>query len=246
MEKEAVINILQNGLKDIDTLLCSFKKDRTIDEVFIDLLANKIDSLKCESELLRRWVTPTAEPEAEPTPTTAEEPRPSAVETPVAEPVVLEPEPEPEPKVQPEPEPEHQPEPEPEVQPRIEAKAEPEPARKAPEPQPKQTPAPKQSPAPKPAPAPEPKPAARHNADDIKNFGTPVSDVRKAIGINDRFLFMRELFSGNADEMNATLDAINVLGSYDEAYDMLCSQYGWDETRPEVEHFFRTIKRKFI
>ena len=246
MEKEAVINILQNGLKDIDTLLCSFKKDRTIDEVFIDLLANKIDSLKCESELLRRWVTPTAEPEAEPTPTTAEEPRPSAVETPVAEPVVLEPEPEPEPKVQPEPEPEHQPEPEPEVQPRIEAKAEPEPepARKAPEPQPKQVPTPKPAPAPKPAP--EPKPAARHNADDIKNFGTPVSDVRKAIGINDRFLFMRELFSGNADEMNATLDAINVLGSYDEAYDMLRSQYGWDETRPEVEHFFRTIKRKFI
>lgn len=81
---------------------------------------------------------------------------------------------------------------------------------------------------------------------DITNFGLPVDDIRKAISIADRFLYQRELFGNNNETMNSTLEAINSLTSYEEAYSFLKSSFNWDETDTTVENFLKTIHRRFL
>jgi len=45
----------------------------------------------------------------------------------------------------------------------------------------------------------------------------PPADIRQSIGINDKYLFMSELFGNNKDEYERTLDKINKFTSYNEA-----------------------------
>lgn len=80
---------------------------------------------------------------------------------------------------------------------------------------------------------------------DTIEYGTPVSDIRKAVGINDRFLFQRELFGGDGNKLNQTLDAINACTSYEEAHQMLTIMH-WDETDPTVEGFLKAVHRRFL
>lgn len=94
------------------------------------------------------------------------------------------------------------------------------------------------------APAPEAKHAA--TAADIATYGTPVSDITKAIGINDRFLYQRELFRGNKAEFDTAISAINASSSYNQAYIFLKQSYGWDETDSTVEAFLKAVHRRFI
>lgn len=94
----------------------------------------------------------------------------------------------------------------------------------------------------------EPAPADRHtaNAADIATYGTPVSDITKAIGINDRFLYQRELFKGSKADFDTAIAAINSSSSYNQAYIFLKQSYGWDETEPTVEAFLKAVHRRFI
>lgn len=91
-------------------------------------------------------------------------------------------------------------------------------------------------------------PATRHtaNAADIATYGTPVTDITKAIGINDRFLYQRELFRGNKADFDTAIAAINSSSSYNQAYIFLKQSYGWDETDATVEAFLKAVHRRFI
>ncbi len=80
----------------------------------------------------------------------------------------------------------------------------------------------------------------------VSQFGKPVSDVRKAIGLNDRFYFQRELFNGNADAFNNTLDQINQMDSFELALQFIKSNYDWDDDNEVTESFYKSIKRRFI
>ncbi|MEZ5012337.1 MAG: hypothetical protein R2744_12495 [Bacteroidales bacterium] len=51
----------------------------------------------------------------------------------------------------------------------------------------------------------------------------PVSDLVKAIGINDRFLFIREIFGGNQEAYNKAIGQLNEVKSIDEAVDIIYS-----------------------
>lgn len=96
-----------------------------------------------------------------------------------------------------------------------------------------------QVPEPKPAPAPEPAP----NPNAVK-YGTPVDDIRKAIAIGDRFLFVRELFGGNSELMQKTLDEINGCTSFDEA-EALLTKFGWDTESQSYQLFLTPLHRRF-
>ena len=74
----------------------------------------------------------------------------------------------------------------------------------------------------------------------------PVNDVRKAMGINDRFLYQRELFAGNADLFNQTLDQLNRMGSFDDASKFLISNFDWDKESEVSGSFFKIVKRRFL
>ena len=84
------------------------------------------------------------------------------------------------------------------------------------------------------------------SADDLTKIGTPVDDIRKAMGINDRFYFQRELFDNNNTIFNDTLDQINTMASFNQAYIYLKSTFNWDESLKETEEFLRAVRRRFL
>lgn len=72
-----------------------------------------------------------------------------------------------------------------------------------------------------------------------------ITDIKQAISIGDRFRFQRELFKGNGEEMNRTLNYINQLATFEEASSFLMSKYGWDKDNENVEGFLQIVKRRF-
>lgn len=82
--------------------------------------------------------------------------------------------------------------------------------------------------------------------DSIKQIGKPVNDIRKAFGLNDRFYYQRELFNGNPELFNQTLDQINQMDSYDSAAHFLKSNFHWTEDNDVAGSFLKSVKRRFI
>lgn len=76
-------------------------------------------------------------------------------------------------------------------------------------------------------------------------MGKPVDDIKKAIGINDRFLFQRELFDNNASQMNQTIDELNRMASFAEAINFLKTNFSWDEQDETTQSFINIVRRKF-
>ena len=78
---------------------------------------------------------------------------------------------------------------------------------------------------------------------------TPIRDLRKGIGINDRFVFISELFRGDEPMYERSIKTINSFNIYPEAeYWMnreLKIKLGWDDTRETVIHFYQLVKRRF-
>ena len=97
------------------------------------------------------------------------------------------------------------------------------------------------------APQPEMKvePAPRAVPQQTSLFGTAVEDIRQAISLGDRFLFQRELFAGNGELMQKTLDELNALGSLEEAMDYVADNFEWDSDSTAVQLFENVLKRRF-
>lgn len=78
----------------------------------------------------------------------------------------------------------------------------------------------------------------------------PIKDLRKGIGINDRFVFISELFRGDEPMYERSIKTINSFNIYPEAeYWMnreLKIKLGWDDTRETVKHFYQLVKRRFV
>ena len=94
-------------------------------------------------------------------------------------------------------------------------------------------------------PVPAPQPAPRPVPQQTSLFGAAVEDIRQAISLGDRFLFQRELFAGNGELMQKTLDEINSLGSLSEAMDYVLDNFEWDKESTAVQLFENVLKRRF-
>ncbi len=79
--------------------------------------------------------------------------------------------------------------------------------------------------------------------------GSPVKELRKAIGVNDRFLFINELFRGDEAMYERSIKTINNFRILPEAeYWMereLKIKIGWDDSRDIVQHFYQLVRRRF-
>jgi hypothetical protein len=78
---------------------------------------------------------------------------------------------------------------------------------------------------------------------------TPVRDLKKAIGVNDRYVFINELFRGDEVMYERSIKTINGFRILPEAeYWMqreLKVKLGWDENRQATRHFYQLVKRRF-
>lgn len=78
---------------------------------------------------------------------------------------------------------------------------------------------------------------------------SPIKDLKKGIGINDRFVFINELFRGDEAMYERSIKTINNFSIYPEAqYWMereLKIKLGWDDSRPATQEFYSLVKRRF-
>ena len=75
--------------------------------------------------------------------------------------------------------------------------------------------------------------------------GTAVKDVRSAISLNDRVLFIRELFGGDAGLFQKAVDDINAMGSLDEMVAYVNERHpGWDLDSDTVYRLMMAVRRK--
>ena len=73
-----------------------------------------------------------------------------------------------------------------------------------------------------------------------------VGDIRKAMTLNDKFLFRRELFGGNDAELNDTIELLASMHSFDEVEEYIYDDLQWDRKNPTVVDFMEIIKTYFI
>jgi hypothetical protein len=78
---------------------------------------------------------------------------------------------------------------------------------------------------------------------------TPIKDLRKGIGINDRFVFLKELFRGDDAMYERSIKTINGFTIFPEAEYWIARELkhklGWDDSNETVRHFYSLVKRRF-
>ncbi len=77
----------------------------------------------------------------------------------------------------------------------------------------------------------------------------PVRDLKKAIGVNDRFVFVNELFRGDEVMYERSIKTINSFNVLQEAEFWmereLKLKLGWDDSKETVRHFLQLVRRRF-
>lgn len=78
---------------------------------------------------------------------------------------------------------------------------------------------------------------------------SPIRDLKKAIGVNDRYLFINELFRGDEVMYERSLKTINSFRMFPEAEYWiereLKVKLGWEEHKATTKHFYQLVRRRF-
>ncbi len=77
----------------------------------------------------------------------------------------------------------------------------------------------------------------------------PIRDLKKAIGVNDRFLFINELFRGDEVTYERSIKTINSFTILPEAEYWIQRELkvknGWNDNDELVKQFYQLVKRRF-
>ncbi|HSB92570.1 MAG TPA: hypothetical protein VLC28_05605 [Flavitalea sp.] len=78
---------------------------------------------------------------------------------------------------------------------------------------------------------------------------SPIRDLKKGIGVNDRYVFISELFRGDEVMYERSIKTINGFRIFAEAEYWiereLKVKLGWEEDKPATRHFYQLVKRRF-
>ena len=75
--------------------------------------------------------------------------------------------------------------------------------------------------------------------------GSPVRDIRSAISLNDRVIFINLLFKEDAQAFVDTLAKINTMETLDQAVEYICGTFpSWDMNSDLVYRFMMAVRRK--
>jgi hypothetical protein len=77
----------------------------------------------------------------------------------------------------------------------------------------------------------------------------PINDLRNAIGINDKYQFIQELFRGDRDLYERSIKTINECDNLQEADYWIQREIkiiqGWEDDHHLVQHFYSLLKKRF-
>lgn len=78
----------------------------------------------------------------------------------------------------------------------------------------------------------------------------PIKDLKRAIGVNDRFLFINELFRGDEAMYERSIKTINNFSIFAEAEYWIKRELkikiGWTDADPVVKQFDQLVRRRFF
>lgn len=76
-----------------------------------------------------------------------------------------------------------------------------------------------------------------------------VGELSESLALNQRFMFTKELFDGNADLLRHALKSIDEAGNFDSAVDLIntrfVSELGWETDSEPVREFMQLVYRKY-
>lgn len=79
--------------------------------------------------------------------------------------------------------------------------------------------------------------------------GQPITDLKQAINLNDKLLYIKDLFNGYNLAYSEAIDILNRFSSFKEAEDFLQSNYAvknqWDTKEATVDKFYALLKRRY-
>jgi len=80
---------------------------------------------------------------------------------------------------------------------------------------------------------------------DVIQAPPAILDLKRSISLNDRFLFQRELFHNDRNEMNNVMISLNAFETFDRAENYLKETRPWDFENQTVKDFLRIIQKGF-
>jgi copper chaperone CopZ len=88
--------------------------------------------------------------------------------------------------------------------------------------------------------------ADKQNDVDISSVikSVPVTDLTEAIGINDKFLFIKVIFNGNQESYNEAISKLNKAANLSDAKAIIMSYTGEGEENEAVKQLLDLVKRK--
>lgn len=73
----------------------------------------------------------------------------------------------------------------------------------------------------------------------------PVEDLRRAVGLNDRFLLIRDLFDGDAGAYERTLGVLNEQESLDDCLIYIAEHHSWNASSDGARLLMELLERKY-
>lgn len=73
----------------------------------------------------------------------------------------------------------------------------------------------------------------------------PLANLDDAIGVNDKFLFIREIFNGSPESYNQAIERLNGVKTFADARNVLMSYTDDNKETKIVKQFLDIVKRKF-
>jgi hypothetical protein len=74
----------------------------------------------------------------------------------------------------------------------------------------------------------------------------PLKDIFSAIGLNDKFLFIKELFNNDASLYESTIEKINSAAGFDEAVRYLDENFTWDFSKSQAQKLLDLVHRRYM
>ncbi|MGQ8336037.1 hypothetical protein ACUNWD_05755 [Sunxiuqinia sp. A32] len=80
---------------------------------------------------------------------------------------------------------------------------------------------------------------------DQKFATSSIQKIETAIGLNDRFQYIRELFNGDSDLFRSTVQQLDEMSNINEAVNHLSTNFKWKKNETSLK-FVQLVKRRFI
>lgn len=74
--------------------------------------------------------------------------------------------------------------------------------------------------------------------------GKPITSLKSAIGLNDKFLYIRELFNNNSEQFNESINALDQSENILQAIEYLEQNFEWHKNETSLK-FMELVKKRF-